>query len=127
MNTPNSLGFAQQWQNAGTLQNKTWELGLNLPVLNRKDFSWTMHGTWDRTRTFITQLFAPEYIADAGTGQGTSSFFLISARTRSSNGHPINQFGGSGAASSTRAAASLPSAVQASCGPGKDFQVNDKG
>lgn len=27
VNTPNSLGFAQQWQNAGTLQNKTWSLG----------------------------------------------------------------------------------------------------
>ena len=51
-----------------------------------------MRGTWDRTRTFITQLFTPEFFTDGGTGQGTGSFFLHQ-RTRHdrSNGFQLNQ------------------------------------
>ncbi len=127
VNTPNSLGFSTEWKNAGTLQNKTWELGLNLPVMNKKNLSWTMHGTWDRTTTFITQLFAPEYIADGGTGQGTSSFFLISARTALSNGHPINQFGGIWGRKFYKKCSDMPSSLQSDCGAGQDFQVNNMG
>jgi TonB-linked SusC/RagA family outer membrane protein len=78
--TPASLGFTNQWKNAGTLSNNTYELSLNLPVLNKRDMSWSVRGTWDRTRTFITELFVPEYFTSAGTGQGTGSLFLITAR-----------------------------------------------
>jgi TonB-linked SusC/RagA family outer membrane protein len=127
VNTPNSLGFATQWQNAGTLSNNTWELGLNLPVLNRKNFSWNMHGTWDRTRTYITQLFAPEYVTDGGTGQGTGSFFLISARHDLSNGQPINRFGQIWGRKFYKKCGDMPSSLQGSCGDGKEFQVNDQG
>ena len=127
VNVPNSLGFATRWENAGTLQNKTWELGLNLPVMNKKNLSWTMHGTWDRTTTFITQLFAPEYVTDGGTGQGTSSFFLISARRDLSNGHPINQFGGIWGRKFYRKCTDMPSSLQSDCGEGQDFQVNNMG
>jgi TonB-linked SusC/RagA family outer membrane protein len=76
--TPASLGFSTQWQNAGTLQNKTWELGLNLPVLTRQDLQWNMRGTWDRTRTFITELFVPKFTYTP-TAQGSGSFFQIQA------------------------------------------------
>src|SRR5439155_17627508 len=98
--TPGSLGFSRQWRNAGTLQNKTWELGLNLPVINRRDFSWSMRGTWDRTRTIVSQLFAPDFVFDAGTGQGTASFFRITAAHEylvngvdKSNSLQVNRFG----------------------------------
>lgn len=75
VNTPASLGFSTQWQNAGTLENKTWELGLNLPILNRRDLQWSMRGTWDRTRTVISELFTTDYAFSPAGG----TFFRITA------------------------------------------------
>ncbi len=37
--TPSTLGFTKQWQNAGTLDNHTWEVAANLPVINRSVIS----------------------------------------------------------------------------------------
>lgn len=128
VNTPASLGFSNQWQNAGTLQNKTWELGLNLPVLNRRDFNWSMRGTWDRTRTYITELFTPEYVSDANTLQGTGSFFHVTAAKGDSNGFRINRFGNIWGRKFYKKCTELPSAaLQADCGPGKSYQINDEG
>jgi TonB-linked SusC/RagA family outer membrane protein len=124
VNTPNSLGFSQQWQNAGTLDNKTFEVALNLPLINRKNLTWSMRGTWDRTRTFITELFTPEYTTDGGTGQGTTTFFHITANTEKNNGLPQNRFGNIWGRKFYRQCSDLPSAIQSQCGPGKDFQVN---
>lgn len=127
VNTPNSLGFSQQWQNAGTLDNKTWELAANLPVINKKDFTWSMRGTWDRTRTFITELFTPEYTTDGGTGQGTTTFFHITANPALDHGQPQNRFGQIWGRKFYRTCGDLPASVQPLCGDGKDYQVNDKG
>jgi TonB-linked SusC/RagA family outer membrane protein len=127
VNTPSSLGFATQWQNAGTLSNKTWELAVNVPVINRRNVSWSMRGSWDRTRTYITELFAPEYVTDGGTGQGTGSFFLVTARKDKSNGFPVNRFGNIWGRRFYRKCNQLPTAVQSQCGDGKAFQVNDQG
>jgi TonB-linked SusC/RagA family outer membrane protein len=127
VNTPSSLGFATQWQNAGTLSNKTWELGLNLPVINRRDVSWSMRGTWDRTRTYITELFAPEYVTDGGTAQGTGSIFLITARRDKSNGFAVNRFGNIWGRRFYRKCNQLPASVQSQCGDGRAFQVNNQG
>ena len=125
--TPSSLGFTQQWQNAGTLNNKTWEVGLNLPVVTKKDFNWNMRGTWDRTRTYITQLFLPEYFTSGGTGQGTGSFFLITSRTDKVDGVPVNRFGNIWGRKFYKSCGDMPAAVQPSCGDNKDYQVNDAG
>jgi TonB-linked SusC/RagA family outer membrane protein len=125
--TVSSLGFSNQWQNAGTLSNNTWEAGVTLPVLNRKDFSWSMKGTWDRTRTYVTQLFFPEYFDNAGTGQGTGSLFLITARTDKQDGVPVNRFGNIWGRKFYKTCGDLPQSVQAQCGDGKAFQVNDQG
>jgi TonB-linked SusC/RagA family outer membrane protein len=125
--TPSSLGFATQWQNAGTLENKTFEVALNLPVISRRDVSWSMRGTWDRTRTHITELFAPEYVQDAGTGQGTGSFFLVTARKDKSNGFPANRYGNIWGRRFYTSCGSMPASVQSQCGPGKAFQVNNQG
>jgi hypothetical protein len=76
--TPATLGFSTQWQNVGTLQNKTIEMGLNLPIINTRDLSWSMRGTFDRTRTYITELFVPKFTYTP-TGQGSGSFFQITA------------------------------------------------
>jgi TonB-linked SusC/RagA family outer membrane protein len=127
VNTPAALGFSTQWQNAGTLQNRTWELAANLPVVNRKDFSWSIRGAFDRTRTFITELFVPEFVMDAGTGQGTASLFHVTANTAKSNGFPQNRLGNIWGRKFYRTCGDLPSAVQAQCGDGQPFQRNDQG
>ena len=127
VNTPASLGFSQQWQNAGTLDNKTIELALNLPVITREDFQWNMRGTWDRTRTYITELFTPEYVTDGGTGQGSGSFFRITANREKNNGQPQNRYGQIWGRRFYKGCGSMPESVQASCGEGKTYQVNDQG
>jgi TonB-linked SusC/RagA family outer membrane protein len=131
--TPATLGFTNQWQNAGTLSNNTYEVSLNLPVMNRRDFSWSMRGTWDRTRTYITELFTPEYFTSGGTGQGTGSLFLITAdggTDRRGTG-PKNRYGNVWGRRFYKSCSELPAAVlndaAQGCGPGKAFMVNDEG
>lgn len=129
VNTPNSLGFSTQWQNAGTLDNKTYELAASLPVINKKDFQWSMRGTWDRTRTYITELFTPEYTTDGGTTQGTGTFFHITANKNADprSGLPQNRFGQIWGRKFYRSCGDMPKSLQAQCGDGLDYQVNDRG
>jgi TonB-linked SusC/RagA family outer membrane protein len=133
VNTPASLGFTQQWKNAGTLSNNTWELGLNLPVLNSRDLQWSMRGTWDRTRTYITELFTPEYFTSGGTGQGTGSLFLITARKDKQDGVPVNRFGNIWGRKFYKSCSDLPAGTLTAangytCGGATSaFQVNDQG
>ena len=127
VNTPAALGFSTQWQNAGTLAGTTWEAALNLPVLSRRDLSWTMRGTWDRTKTFVTQLFVPDFYETGGTTQGSGNFFLITADKTKQDGYQRNQFGNIWGRMFYKGCGSLPTSVQADCGEGKSFQVNDKG
>jgi len=115
VNTPSSLGFATQWQNAGTLDNKTFEVAASLPIINQKDFTWSMRGTWDRTRTYITQLFTPEYTTDGGTGQGTTNFFHITANPQVNDGQPQNRFGGIWGREFYRQCSQMPSSLQSKC------------
>lgn len=125
--TPVSLGFSNQWQNAGTVQNKTFELALNLPVVSTKDFQWNMRGTWDRNRTYITELFTPDYFADGGTSQGTTSMLLMTASREKSNGYQKNRLGGLWGRKFYKTCGDLPTSVQPQCGDGKAYQVNDQG
>jgi TonB-linked SusC/RagA family outer membrane protein len=125
--TAATLGFATQWQNAGTLSSTTWEAAANLPVMNRRNFSWTMRGTWDRTRTFITELFEPAFFTNGGTGQGTGSLFFMTADKTKQDGFQRNQFGNIWGRKFYKTCGDLPSSVQSQCGDGKAFQVNDQG
>lgn len=125
--TAATLGFATQWQNAGTLASKTWEAAANLPVINRRNFSWTMRGTWDRTRTFITELFEPDFFAAGGTTQGSGNLFFMTAKTDKFDGFQLNRYGNIWGRKFYKTCGDLPGDVQAQCGDGKAFQVNDKG
>ena len=139
VNTPASLGFSQQWQNAGSLDNHTWEIGLNLPIMEKRDFSWSMRGTYDRTRTYISELFTSEYVQDGGTGQGTSSMFHVTATTDPScvqNGvrvcndptdQPQNLYGGIWGRRFYTACDQMNALLQPLCGDGKTYQVNGRG
>lgn len=138
--TPTSYGFSTQWQNAGSLASRTFETELSLPVISRRNFSWSMKGTWDRTRTWITDLFVPEFFATGGTGQGTSSFFFFSANDSTAcqrlasrsgclgtdNAH-INTYGNIWGRAFYKGCSTLPASVQSQCGEGKAYQVNDQG
>jgi TonB-linked SusC/RagA family outer membrane protein len=54
-------GFSTQWQNAGTVENRTWELSLNVPLITNRDVVWTSRLSFDRNRAHIKELFVPEY------------------------------------------------------------------
>jgi len=138
--TPATYGFSSQWQNAGTLASKTFEAELSLPVVTRRNFSWNMKGTWDKTRTWISDLFVPAFFTTAGTGQGTGSFFYFTAldstacqRLSSRSGclptdnRPLNQYGNIWGRAFYKGCGTLPASVQADCGVGKAYQTNNEG
>ncbi|MEO9036700.1 MAG: SusC/RagA family TonB-linked outer membrane protein [Gemmatimonadaceae bacterium] len=125
--TPSALGFTSQWVNAGTLSNNTYEVGLTLPVITRRDLTWTMRGTWDRTRTFIEDLFIPPYFSDGGTSQGTGSFFKYTSDRTVTDGYQQNQFGNEWGRKFYKTCSDMPATVQPMCGSGKAYQVNDQG
>jgi TonB-linked SusC/RagA family outer membrane protein len=49
-------GFSSQWQNAGTLQSKTWEATLDLGLVQSRAVTWNAKLLFDRTRSVITEL-----------------------------------------------------------------------
>jgi TonB-linked SusC/RagA family outer membrane protein len=127
VNTPAALGFSTQWQNAGTLANTSWEIGVTVPIINSNKFFWQVRGSWDRNRTYVDELFVPEFIYTGGTAQGTSSFFRITADRGTSNGYQKNRYGNIWGRKFYKSCGDLPSTVQTDCGSGKAFQVNDMG
>jgi hypothetical protein len=60
------------------------EVAATLPIMNNKSFYWQARATWDRTRTYITELLVPDFLYDGGTAQGTSSMFYFTADKRKS-------------------------------------------
>ena len=110
-------GASTQWQNAGTLDNKTWEAALNIPIINRRNLSWSSRVSFDRTRTYITKLSVLPFFQ--GTGQqGTNTMFQFAEGLR------FAEIYGRRFATSC---VELPSQFEAQCGPGKAWQKNDKG
>ena len=49
-------GFQTRWQNAGTLQSKTWEASLDLQLVQTRSVGWSTKLLFDRTRQTITEL-----------------------------------------------------------------------
>lgn len=117
---PAVTGFGSQWQNAGTLDNKTWELSVNVPVVRRRDLSWSMRFNYDRTRTVISQLdIAPYY--DGPPTQGAGSMLKIAEGERYGTMYGFAVLRGYGDC------ALMPASFQSQCGEGKAFQVNNEG
>ncbi|HEU5211063.1 MAG TPA: SusC/RagA family TonB-linked outer membrane protein [Longimicrobiales bacterium] len=105
-------GYQTQWQNAGTIQSKTWEVTLDARLLNRDNVNWSAKLLFDRTRSDITELNVPVFQYGVG-GQGLGSVFY--ARP----GEEIGTFYGTHYATSC---ADLPTGM--SC---DGFAVNDDG
>jgi TonB-linked SusC/RagA family outer membrane protein len=151
VNVPASVGYSSQWQNAGTLLNKTWEIAATLPIINNRNFYWQARATFDRTRTYIDELFVPDFLYNGGTGQGTGSFFYMTADKRAScrpgeeghlpgeagysagearpncTGNALNRFGNIYGRAFYKSCSELHTSIRDRCGEGLDFQVNDEG
>ena len=57
-----SSGFSNQWKNAGTMDGRTWEASLNVPIITKRSLVWTSRLNWDQTRSYITRIDVPEYL-----------------------------------------------------------------
>jgi hypothetical protein len=116
---PAEKGFSTQWQNVGTMENKTWELALNLPVIRSRDISWTWTATYDRTRTTISELDVAPFSFGPTNAQAAGAMF------RAVEGERYGTFYGR---AHVRDCSELPPAFQAQCGgEGMAFQRNDDG
>ena len=72
---PAYAGFTQQWQNAGTLEGKTWEATLDLALVQTRNLSWTWKVLFDRTRSKITRLDVPPFTYGAFGGNSQDVFY----------------------------------------------------
>ena len=111
-------GFARQWQNAGTLTNKTLEMSLNIPLVQRRDIQWSTRVIYDRNRSVVTALTPPPFFFGADL-QGTGSIFQakIGERLGTFYGHRF-----------ITSCSELPAPFNGDCGgPTSSFQRNDEG
>ncbi|MEL6804375.1 MAG: TonB-dependent receptor, partial [Bacteroidota bacterium] len=58
---PPTTGFTRQIQNSGALENRGWEIGLNVIPVQTKDFDWNFTINWWRNRSEITELGVPDF------------------------------------------------------------------
>jgi TonB-linked SusC/RagA family outer membrane protein len=116
---PAATGFGQQYQNAGVLQNKTWEASINVPILdNFHDVTYSTRFIYSTNRAVITHLYVPSFNFGA-TAQNTGALFLAK------EGERYGTFYGRAFATSC---SQLPTQLVASCGtPGAAFQRNSDG
>ncbi len=112
-------GFPTAWRNAGTLQNKTWEAALTVPLITGGgDWSWTSRFNYSSNRAVVTKLdVVPFFI---GTDlQGTGTLFRIE------EGKRYGTFYGREFVTNC---SQLPANFQSQCGgQGSAFQKNDEG
>ncbi|MBM4194028.1 MAG: SusC/RagA family TonB-linked outer membrane protein [Gemmatimonadetes bacterium] len=110
---PAASGFNNQWRNAGTLEGTTWETSVNIPIMERRDFTWSSRVNADRIRSKISALDIPPTFY--GCGGATCKYEV---------GIPFPQMWGRRLVQSC---AQLPSAFVARCGEGQEWQKNDEG
>jgi len=113
-----STGYQNQWQNAGALLNITHELSINIPVIQRREMSWSMGLVYDHNRSWIKRLDVAPYTY--GTGQqGTEQMF------QAEEGQRVGTFYGR---YFLRACGDLPAPFSSDCGGAtSSFQYNDEG
>ena len=119
--TPSASGFPSQWLNAGTLDGKTWELSLLVPIVRHRSFAWSSRLIWDRNRTHITALnrepFAFQTVREGGF-MGNGIRFLYA---------PGERYGTMWGWQYATQCSQLPVPFDAQCGAGKEWQTNDEG
>jgi TonB-linked SusC/RagA family outer membrane protein len=111
---PSVFGYDAQWQNAGTVESKTWELGLSTALVERPGMVWTARLNLDRTQSTITELNTPPFEITNTAIAGSSR-----ARMMVREGERLGSFYGFKFLSSC---ADLPAGM-----PCSQFDVNDYG
>lgn len=116
---PVATGFPTQWQNAGSMRNKTWEGALTLPILrNSNGLTWTARANYTRNRAVVEQLDVPPFFIGTNL-QATGEIMRIEEGVRYGTFYGRTFMTG---------CSQLPSTFQSQCGtPTSAFQVNDEG
>lgn len=115
---PAASGFGVQWQNAGELTNKTWELSVNVPIIQKRDLGYSVRFNYDATSSIISRLDMPETFYTANDQQGSETMFKIKQG---------QEFGSIWGRKFVKKCTELPTAFQSKCGPGLDYQTNQDG
>ena len=112
-----STGFTTQWQNAGTLQNKSFEASLDIPWVNRSNFTWSSRVIYDRLQSKVTKLGVAPFFSGPGQ-QGTEVMFKFA------EGEKLGTIYGR---DFVQRCEQLPAPFNTQCGSGQAFQKNDEG
>ncbi|HEX9826048.1 MAG TPA: SusC/RagA family TonB-linked outer membrane protein [Flavobacteriaceae bacterium] len=56
-----STGFSTEWSNAGDLENKGVEIGVNASVFQSEDFTWDTGVSWFKNKSEMTKLNVPSF------------------------------------------------------------------
>ncbi|MGH7613966.1 MAG: SusC/RagA family TonB-linked outer membrane protein [Gemmatimonadales bacterium] len=111
-------GFASQWRNAGTLRTTSWELTLNMPIIQRPNLTWSLGFTYDRHRTFIKEMSVAPFSFGSATQATTTMFRAV----------PGERFGTFYGRKFLTSCSELPAPLNADCGGAQSaFQFNDDG
>ncbi|MBP7549783.1 MAG: SusC/RagA family TonB-linked outer membrane protein [Gemmatimonadaceae bacterium] len=70
-------GFASKWANVGELSNSTFELSVNIPIIQTRDLNYSVRVNYDRTTSEISRLDIPEFFVSAAGQQGSETMFKI--------------------------------------------------
>jgi hypothetical protein len=60
-NTEPSTGFSTEWQNAGELENKGVEIGVNVKAFDNEDFTWDSGISWYKNKSEMTKMTVPTF------------------------------------------------------------------
>lgn len=123
MPTPLSFatGFLSQWRNVGELTNNTYEVSLNIPIIQTRDLNYSTRLIWDRTTSEISRLDIPEFFVSASGQQGSETMFKIV------QGGQMGQIYGRRFARNC-SELTMPAGSTLTCGgAGSDFQRNSDG
>ncbi|HEV8409695.1 MAG TPA: SusC/RagA family TonB-linked outer membrane protein, partial [Gemmatimonadaceae bacterium] len=117
---PASSGFSNQWKNAGQMQNSTWEVSLNVPLIEKRDLQYSARVNFDQTKSQITGIatgIAPFYYSGGDSGAGAMYYVAPNVPYGAIYGRQFLEH-----------CSQLPTAFQSSCGgPGSNFQINSQG
>ncbi len=110
---PAAAGFSSQYRNVATLDGRTWEFSLNVPIIERRDVAWSAKFNLDAVHSTVAELNVPDFF-----GSGNNSLFFYT------KGEPLGRIWGR---KMTTQCSELPTEFQSRCGDGKEWQKNDDG
>ena len=117
---PASSGFSNQWKNAGQMQNSTWEVSLNVPLIEKRDLQYSARINFDQTKSEITGIasgIAPFYYSGGDSGAGAMYYVAPNVPYGAIYGRQFLEH-----------CSQLPVAFQSQCGtPTSNYQINSQG